>query len=153
MARYFIESVKCGVGEGGSACGPMDGPVVAEVKVKSDENEEFYMSLAEVDGIPNFAKTAESTYDNQVNMDFDDEAIEAFQKCQIDGIEDYYGIFDDKDSEWYQLYRYLIYIVRADWKECEKFQKKTKGKWLDEIEIPASDIEEEYLEDYEDDEE
>ena len=54
MSRFFIEDVKCGVGEGGMACGPVDGPVGTEVKVKTNNGEFFYMTLAEMMGIPNF---------------------------------------------------------------------------------------------------
>ena len=151
MARYFIESVKCGVGEGGMACGPVSGPIVAEAKVRTDNGDEFYMSLAEVEGIPNFFKSPRSTYELQVEEEMDDEELEEFQSYFVE-TGDYAEIFEDPDPEWFQLYRYLIYIVRADWDDCEKFQEETAGKWLDEIDVPASDLEEDYLEECEDEE-
>ena len=40
--------------------------------------------------------------------------------------------------------RYLIYIMRADWDKTKAFIKKTKGKNLSEIEIPKSDVEEDW---------
>ena len=76
MARYFIEDVKCGVTEGGFACGPVPGDVIAEVKVKTDTDETFYVSLAEVTGIPNFFKTERSTYDEQMQTNISDKLVE-----------------------------------------------------------------------------
>ena len=141
MNRYYIEDIKCDIGVGGIACGPVAGPVIAEAKVKSDD-EEFYMSLAEVDGIPNFFKTKESTYEMQLNQEMTDEEVEVLQENYIK-TEDYEEILSNKDSEWYSLFRYLIYIVRSDWDECERFLKETSGKYLDEIEVPFCDLEEE----------
>lgn len=143
MKRYYIESVKSGIGEGGMACGPVSGPVVAEAKIKTDLGEVFYLSLAEVMGIPNFYKTEKSIYDILVNED--DDAIEAIQEKFVD-TGDYNDIFKKQDEEWYQLYRFLIFIVRVDWEEFEKYNDAKVDKYIDEMYIPASDVEEEYLE-------
>lgn len=142
MKRYYIESVKSGIGEGGMACGPVSGPVVAEAKIKTDLGEVFYLSLAEVMGIPNFYKTEKSIYDILVNED--DDAIEAIQEKFVD-TGDYNDIFKKQDEEWYQLYRFLIFIVRVDWEEFEKYNDAKVDKYIDEMYIPASDVEEEYL--------
>ena len=34
MEKYLIEEAKCGITDGGMACGPVAGTVVAEVKFK-----------------------------------------------------------------------------------------------------------------------
>ena len=143
MTRYYIESAKYGVGEGGFACGPVDGPVVAEIKVKTD-NEEFYMSLAEVYGIPNFYKSNESVYNFLMNPELDEEAIENVNQYFIE-IGDYDEIFERKEDKWFELYRYLIYVVRADYGECEQFIDSTKNNYIDDIDIPFSDIEYEMM--------
>ena len=151
MKRYYIESVKSGIGEGGMACGPVSGPVVAEAKIKTDLGEVFYLSLAEVMGIPNFYKTEKSIYDILVNED--DDAIEAIQEKFVD-TGDYNDIFKEQDEEWYQLYKYLIFIVSVQKKEFEKYKDVVEfkyvdsavDKYIDEMYIPASDVEEEYLE-------
>ena len=153
MARYFIEDVKCELGAGGMACGPVAAPVVAEAKVKDDTDEVFYLSLAEVDGIPNFFQTTESTYDILVSPDMTDEEVDFFN----DHYTSFQGSYDDlfelteEDEEMLPLLKYLTYIVRADWDECEKFMEMTKGKYLDQFEIPSCDLEQEYLEEMEDD--
>ena len=66
MARYRVLDAKCGVGAGGMACGPVGGPVIGEVKLADESSEEFYLCLAEVDGIPNWFKTDRSTIDEQI---------------------------------------------------------------------------------------
>lgn len=149
MARFYIEDIKCGLGAGGMSCGPVSGPVVAEAKVKDDNNEIFYLSLAEVDGFPNFFQTAESTYDMQVSQEMTDEDIDYLNDNYVDSdVEgDYNNLFEmtEEDEELLPLLKYLTYIVRADWDECKRFQEETKGKYVDEIEIPMCDLEEEYL--------
>lgn len=58
-------------------------------------------------------------------------------------------MFDDPDAELYQACRYLIYIVRYKRDQEEPFIRSTVGKYLDEMEIPMSDAEEEYREEME----
>lgn len=118
MARYFIETAKYGIGEGGMACGP----VVAEVNVKVDNGERFYMPLAEVMGIPNFYKTEESTYALHMNMDAPEEEFEKINEFFLETGE-YDEIFGNRDDEYFSLYRYLIYLVRSDWDDYEHFRK------------------------------
>lgn len=148
MSRFFIESIKCDATEGGFVCGPVSGPVVTEVKVIKDGTETFYMSLAEVDGCPNFFITSESTYEMQVTGDMSDEQIESLNDCCI-STDDYEEIFETEDSEWLPLYKYLIYIVRTNREDCKAFIAESTGKYIDEIDVPMSDIEEEYLEEFE----
>lgn len=148
MARYFIEDVKCGVGTGGMACGPVSGPVVGEAKVRDSDGKTFYFSLAEVDGYPNFFLTDRSTYNQQISSDISEEELEYLDENYYPSIEgDYDVIFTTKEefNPMLPLMKYLIYLVRADWEECERFQKETKGKYLDEFKTPPCDLEEEYL--------
>ena len=57
MSRYRVLEAKCGVGEGGIACGPVGGPVIAEIRLSDENSSEFYLSLVEVDGIANWFRT------------------------------------------------------------------------------------------------
>lgn len=147
MTRYFIESIKCDA----KSMGPMPGVVVAEAYVRKEDGTHFYASLSEFDGMPNFFITDESTFDEQVDNTFDSDYADFLTAHSIE-VGEYSELHDYEDEEWYDLYRYLVYIVRADWDDCNSFMKKTEGKWLDEIDIPMSDIEDEMLEDEEDDE-
>lgn len=143
MRRYFIMNAKAGTGDYGMACGPVPGPVVAEVMLKNEGGEEFYMSLAEVDGIPNVFKTDKSTYNEQLKFDMTDEYVEWLNDCFVDTGE-YEDIFTEKDEDWFDVYRYLIWLVRCAPEEEDPFIEGTKGCWTDEITIPVSDVEEEY---------
>lgn len=153
MARYLIESVQYGEAKGGMACGPVPGPIAAELKLRTDSGKEFFMTLAEYDGSPNFYRSAESTFELHIKP-------EDVTQEQINMLDSHYmsagcyeDIFEEQDPEWYQLYRYLIYLVRGDEKSCRRLVRRSKGKYLDEIEVPASDIELEYLEEREEEEE
>ena len=144
MARYRVLDAKCGVGAGGMACGPVGGPVIGEVKLADESGEEFYLCLAEVDGIPNWFKTDRSTIDEQIE-ETSEEIFEYLNDHYID-IGEYVDVFDDPEAELYQACRYLIYLVRCERDQEEPFIQATVGKYLDEMEIPLSDEEEEYSE-------
>ncbi|SHK42385.1 hypothetical protein SAMN05720764_101392 [Fibrobacter sp. UWH5] len=147
MARYLIKDVKCGVVDGGvGPCGPGPSVVVAEVELQSEAGGALFLSLAECDGIPNMYKTSASTYDKH----FEDTIDEAFfEELNANGYVDglgcsYEEFFEETDHEFYQEFRYLIYIVRSDWDEIDRFKAETVGKWLGDFDIPKSDVEEDW---------
>ncbi len=146
--RLFIVSARCGVGDDGIACGPVSGPIVAEVKVREEGGGEFFMSLAEVEGIPNFVKTPVSTFDFQKNMNMDPEMLQLIRDNNIQFDDSVYSaVFEHPEYAYYDLYRYLIFLVRAGLDEVDEFLPKEEvNRYLDEIEIPKSDVEEEYEE-------
>ena len=152
MARYRVLEAKCGVGAGGMACGPVSGPVVGEIKLADESGKEFYLCLAEVDGIPNWFKTDRSTIDEQLS---DNEGPDLYNYLGDNYVDfgEYEDVFEDTEAEFYQACRYLIYLVRCERDQEEPFIRATVGKYLDEMEIPMSDAEEEYREDMEEDEE
>ena len=147
MARYRVLEAKCGVGVGGMACGPVGGPVVGEIKLADENDEEFYLCLAEVDGIPNWFKTDRSTIDEQIK-ETSEEVFEYLNDHYLD-MGEYVDVFDDPEAEFCQACRYLTYLVRCERDQEEPFIQSTVGKYLDEMEIPMSDLEEEYREDME----
>ena len=149
MARYRVLEAKCGVGAGGMACGPVGGPVVGEIKLADESGEEFYLCLAEVDGIPNWFRTDRSTIEEQLE-ESSDEVFDYLNDHYTDAGE-YVDVFVDTDAELYQAYRYLIYLVRCEMDQVDSFIESTEGKFLDEMEIPMSDLEEDYMEDQEED--
>ena len=145
----IIEEVKCGVQDGGIACGPVDGAIVAEIRIKAQEKISYY-SLAEVTGIPNFYKSDESLYDSLMDTDIDDETIKKINRCFLE-IGEYDEVFENsKEIEDFPILRYLIYLVRADWDEVENLKVRTIGRDIADIIVPASDVEEEYMEELED---
>ena len=152
--HLLITSARYEVTDGGMACGPVSGSVIAEVGFRTPDGEEFFISCAEVMGIPNFYKTERSVIDEEVKVEnsggeFDEEFKDYLMNCFIDGIGEYDEIFENRDPEWFTILRYLIYIVGNDCDETDAFIKDTVGKYLDEIDIPVSSIEKAYAEDEE----
>lgn len=154
MKRFFIEEVKCGVSEGGMACGPMSGSVVATVKYRDNENESKWIYLVEVDGITNYFLVDEDFFDKLIEEDdktiemMNDGAIREFNGISLgDGDYDFDSLRENKDNPAVPLIRYIIGLVRCETEEIDGLVAIAKGKYIDEVEIPISDLEEEYLED------
>lgn len=146
MSRYLIEEIKYGQGEGGFACGPCEAPYVAEMKVKMDDGKEVFFSLAEVVGLPNFYKTPVSTFEQQLVMDED--ILDILDEGYIE-TGDYDEFFEKQDLEWFDICRCLIYLVRSSIYECEEFIELVVGKYIDEVEVPATDLEMQFDEEFE----
>ena len=162
MKRYFIENAKCGFTDGGFACGPVDGNVVVTVQFKEDKKTQ-YLSVVEVSGIPNYYLSDEDIFDDLVKEDFDDTEFQAVMDASyitdFNGIEfgcEYSDIFEsiseDINNPIVPLLRYVIALLRCPMEDVESLVKMASGKYADEIEIPTSDIEEEYMDELEDEE-
>lgn len=161
MKRYLIEEVKCGISEGGMACGPVDGAVVASLKINDGEQTKW-LSLVEVMGIPNVTLTDEDIYDRLIADDFSDEftqfindhTIESFEGIEIE--EGYYSTYsciqEDPENPAGPLVKYLVALVRCDMEDVDGLIEMAVGKYADELDIPVCDSEEEYLEDQEEEE-
>ena len=60
---------------------------------------------------------------------------------------DYSAVFDHPEYAYYDLYRYLFFLVRGGWDDVDEFLPAEEvNAYLDEIEVPKSDVEEEYEE-------
>lgn len=137
MKKYLIKDVKVGVSKGGIACGPVSGSVVAEVCIRDQETgTEKFCSLTEVEGIPNFFETDESTYDRQIE-EVDDQAFwDMLSEHSVEGFGDYrdfYEALDEAEPEEREellIWKYLIYMTRANWDEIDQLKEKSVGKCL-----------------------
>ncbi len=148
MGKYYVNEVKCGVGEGGVACGPGSGSVVTSVKI-TDGDKTFWLSNVEVTGIPNFYLTDEDIYEKLVNDDDEDfyEKLEGKFIKEFDGIA--LGEYDDifasikknVGNPAASLIRYIILLTRCSMDEVEGIVALAKGKYVDDIEVPISDVE------------
>ncbi|ADL24984.1 hypothetical protein FSU_2347 [Fibrobacter succinogenes subsp. succinogenes S85] len=96
--------------------------------------------------MPAFYKTKASVFDWFVNQDeHESDLCDLQNKATLYEGESYADFFENhKGIECYEGLRYLIYVMRADWDDVEAFIKATKGKLLSEIEIPKSDVEEDW---------
>lgn len=160
MKRYFIETVKCDVTTGGIACGPVGGEVVASVKF-NDGSVSQWISLVEVEGIPNAFLTDKDIFDGLLSGDFEDQRFTDYLNNHylndLNGIKitgEYTDIFislsEDLDNPAVPFIRYLIALVRCEMDDVEELIEMATGRYVDELDIPISDLEEEYLEEYED---
>ena len=160
MSKFLIEDIKVGVSEGGIACGPVDGHVVAEACIRNTEDGTVtYHSLAEVEGTLNFSETDDSIFDIQIEEDYENE--EAWQKVtdgEAGGYCDYDEFYEDLktldicDEDHVLIWKYLAYMVRADWDEIDKMKAESVGKCLGDFEIPVCDAEQDFLDAEEEDE-
>ena len=128
--------------------GPEPGIVVAELELlpQTAKGKPFFLTIDEVDGMPAIFKTETSVFDWFVNQaEHESDLIDLQNKASLYEGEGYAELFENhKGIECYQGLRYLIYVTRAEWKGLKSFIKKTKGKLLSEIEIPKSDVEEDW---------
>lgn len=142
--KYQIVDARVEVYSGG----PDPAIIVAEVELmpQTAKGKPVFYTLSEAEGMPAFYKTKESVFDKLMNPDEDEDVIsDIVDKHTLYEGESYADFFENhRDIECYEGLRYLIYIMRADWDTTKAFIKKTKGKLLSEIEIPKSDVEEDW---------
>ena len=128
--------------------GPEPGIVVAELELlpQTAKGKPFFFTIEELDGMPAIFKTETSVFDWFINhAEHESDLIDLANNASVFEGESYADLFDNhKGIECYEGLRYLIYVTRAEWKDLKSFIKKTKGKLLSEIEIPKSDVEEEW---------
>ena len=158
MKKFFIEEAKCDITNGGFACGPVSGNIAVTVKF-NDGKDEKWLSLVEVEGIPNFFLANKDVHDDIVKEDIDDNefteylnshAIDEFEGITLGEYVDILeSISDDPENPAIPLVRYLIALVRCDRSNEEGLVEMAKGKYADELDIPISDVEEEYIADFE----
>ena len=159
MKRYYIEDAKCDVSNGGMACGPMPGSVVAAVKYREDGNGPRWLYMVEFDGIPNCFVMDEDVFDKLIEED--NETIRRTASIVIgefDGVSlgcgeyDFASLEENEENPAASMVRYIIALVRCGMDEVDALVALAKGKYIDEVEVPLSDLEEEYLEDVEEEE-
>jgi hypothetical protein len=139
MGRYMIEKVNLGTAGGP----PGDFTYIAEGKFKSGE-EEFFVSVSNLNEFVMAFKTDQSTIVEQVgddvDDDFDDEKFyEELCKHEIfnGSYKDLDDLKDTKYSQYYDIVRYLTYIAYEEEEKVNNLIKETEGKYIDEITIPS----------------
>lgn len=161
MARYMIMAARCEEAQYGVGCGPQMSPVVTEVKLQDEQGKEFYMSASFLADAPAFFRTDVSTFDLQIRGDLSEAEMAMLKNLLDDGymeFGEYDDIFETKNPEWYDVQRYLIYLIQLvnyeQIDEVNAFIHKTVGMYMNAIDIPMSYAEENYIEmlEYEDDE-
>lgn len=158
MKRYLIEEVKCGVSEGGIACGPVGGNVVVTIKY-NDGNGSKWLNMEEVTGIANVTLCDQDYFDVLIASRFDEDFITIMNNSWIgefDGIEIgedcpeiISNVYENAENPAAPLLKYLVTLTRCSMDEVDSLIKMATGKYADELDIPMSDVEEEMLEEEE----
>ena len=139
------------------------------MSIKAVDNKDWERDIDLIkteDRMPNTFITPEDLHDVLIQDDYDAEYVEELENTtenEIGGIsltaESYYDIYDeiyngdDVTDEDKSFIRFVIAIVRLDWDAIDALKKKAIGHYTDEIDIPTTDEEEEYLEENEDEDE
>ena len=160
MSRYLIKDVKCEVVGGG----PVMGTVIASIQYDCDGKEKW-IHVVEVEGMPNAYIRDDDIFDVLIQDDYDAEYVDELERTsesEIGGIsltaECYEDIFDelhnneDVTEEDKSFIRFIIAIVRGDWDIVDELKNAAIGKYIDEMDIPITEDEEEYLEELEEEE-
>ena len=149
MGKYFVDEVKCGFEDGGMACGPVDENIIAAVKV-TDGSKSFWLTNVEVAGVPSFYLSEDAIFDRLADACEDDDSLEYLDQCFINSFEGikvgeygdiYKSIKQNEGNPAVSLIRYIILLTRCSMEEADGVKALAKGKFVDEIEIPASDVE------------
>ncbi len=165
MKRYLIEEAQCGITKGGFACGPISGQVITSIKYNDGAGSKW-LSIAEYDGFPMIYVSERDIFDDLIKDAFEDEAfmeyLEAHKIGDFDGVylggeyqDVFEGIYEDPENPAARLLKYAIALTRCAEGEEKDLIDMASGKYVDELDIPISDVEEDYMEDLEelDDEE
>lgn len=154
MSRIYIAECKCGVSKGGFACGPVEGSVNAAVKFTVDGVSKW-LTNSEFTGIPNFYLTDESVFERFMDDDLTDEFGEYLDPHYLKEFE---GIFlageydmivksleENENNPASALIRFVIALTRCDNEEIESLIRMGTGHYVEELDIPLSDVEEEIM--------
>ena len=144
--NYLIKGIRYGITEGGMACGPVSGNVVASIEFQDDDKVSF-LSMVEVFGIPEFYFSEEDIYDEllEESEDFIDKAnsliINEFNGIEL---EEYEDIMEELKKPYNEedkaLIKLLISVVRLDYDEADKLIEESIGKYIKDINIPDTDL-------------
>ena len=160
MKRYLIEEAKCGVTDGVmTPHGPMPGHVMVMVKFREDgKKSPQWLNLVEADEFPNVYLTDEDIFDKLMEEDMEDTEfeeyldehyLEEFEGIPVYDYADLFeGIAQEPDDPAVPLIRYMIALVRCAMEDVEPLIRMAQGRYADEVDIPVSDLEEEYSEEY-----
>ena len=154
--KYFIEDAKCGVTEGGIACGPVPGDVVATVKYTADGETNWFTNI-EYDGIASFYLTKEDIFDKAMKDDSDDKefwdfmndsSIEEFEGISL-GDYPYVvdGLNENLNNNASALIKYLIILTKCSNEDIEKVIADGKGRYAEDLFPENEEIED--IEDFE----
>ena len=140
MMKHLVEEVQVGISKGGHTVPVRECYVVAEARVRCPgENLSHWYSAECTDDKLHFFRTAESTFQIQMDEDWDHwEKVGsgAVGSCNEDVFyEDLkkHRFFDDGDD---LIWGFLACLFRVPWDVMEQMKVECVGKYLEDIEYP-----------------
>lgn len=151
MARYKILDVRCDVVE------MMLDWVVGEVTLQNEETGEvFYLLEDEATYMVSFYRTTKSYFDEYFKtgeeVDSLPEELLDSQEFAVESSDEFFEALPDLDAETQLMYRYIFTISNLGWEDMEKLIAASKGRYIDEVELPKTAAEGDYEANREDDE-
>lgn len=125
-----------------SSVGENEESLYSDIKLKDENGKIIYFTLIETDDKPILYKTNMRITHLVTEPDYDPEQLEIVNATKViyKG-ESYKALFDNSHNfEPFAAIRCVIHLVRT-FPKCIIFSQKLRGKSLDEIEIPKSDVE------------
>ena len=158
MSKYFIERVNRDNNGKGHACGIVGGTVCTSIQYRKDNEPSKWLELDDVNGILSFYLSDKDLFEYHVNFDMIDNDVE-IERINKDLISEYEGISlsdcyegifdqlygDQKDNPAAQLLKYLIYVSTCSDEELMNFIESGTNRFLDKIDIPVSETEQQYV--------
>ncbi len=147
-SRFFVEQVKCGVTDNGIP--GSGGDTIVTIKYRKNDGPSQWLSNAGCMGYCNIYLNDFDPFDLLVSGDEDDPKFGTGLSDEFEGIEfdDYEEMFEafeeDKDNPAVLLLRYLVDVTYAGDEEAEELIKMAEGKYIDEIDVPISELEDDY---------
>ena len=149
MSRFFIEKIKVRLTAGGIP----DRNVIVTIQYHKEDGKTQWISNVECGGICTIYLNDYDPFDLLVSGDAENPkwgvgVINEFEGIKFNDYEDLIHSFaDNKDSSTIQILRLLIALTRGSDEEISSLISKSEGKYIDEIDVPISDIEEDYNKD------
>ena len=149
-SKFFVEQVKRGVTEGGMACGPVSGDVIVTIKYRKNDEPSRWLSNMQSMGFSTFYVDDFDPFDLLMSGDVENPKfgagrIDEFEGVEIGFYEEMYETFDEnKDNPAVLLLRYLIAVAQSSQEEIDDLIKLVEGHYIDEINVPISEDEEDF---------
>ena len=128
MCRYFIEKIQVGLTDSGIP----DRNVLVTIQYHKNDNPSQWLSNADCGGICNIFLNDYNAFELLLSGDAEDPQWGVGMTNSFEGID-------------VPLMRLLIALTRCSDEEAKSLISNAEGKFVDEIDIPISDIEEDYL--------
>ena len=147
MSRFFIEKVKTGLTDSGLP--PAD--VIVTIQYRKDDGPSQWLSNAECGGFCTIYLNDFDPFDILISGDVDNPQfgvgiIDSFEDIEFNDYDDMFEYFsENSDNPAIPLLRLLIAVTRCGMDETDEIISMSEGKFIDEIDVPISDIEEDYL--------